>query len=559
MKNVITSILVFTSMLANAQTFQLVKNVNQTPDNGGLNVNCSFKEMGGKLYYIFSDQASGKKALFVSDGTTIGTNIISPSNVNVEGNIIIGGNKIYFFATDGVNGKEPWVSDGTTSGTQMLKNIHATTNDLDFETSESKFLSADATKAFFIANDGTTGAELWVTDGTTLGTVFVSDIFQGTTGSAIEVAPSGIGTNMKNGKLYFFAVDGSGGFTVHGREPWISDGTGAGTFMLQDIQTGFNESNGSSNTKHFVEYNGKMYFFAAGTLGKGLWETDGTTLGTQLVYNTTIYRIDEFLVHNNLIYFTNSNGPALYTSDGTNSGTVFIDSIPNGQLNNIATSQMVVANNSLFMRVVGNPLGKELFMLNGSNQIVLVKDINTTVNVGGLSGNIYQDKKIFQVYQNRLWFLASDGSQSGALQMWNSDGTNVGTVALSPLNNDGGFAGGNGNNYNIYATTFGMFMIYFNPTTGAELYKYDQTTGVLDNISTNNAFNIYPNPTNKCISINSTLSVSNYQITNTLGQLIQSDKFNNQPIDIGNLNSGIYFISITTSDDKIFSRKILKE
>ena len=54
-----------------------------------------------------------------------------------------------------------------------------------------------------------------------------------------------------------------------------------------------------------------------------------------------------------------------------------------------------IANNSLFMRVVGNPLGKELFMLNGANQIVLVKDINTPVYFGGLSGNIYQDKKIF--------------------------------------------------------------------------------------------------------------------------------------------------------------------
>ena len=127
-----------------------------------------------------------------------------------------------------------------------------------------------------------------------------------------------------------------------------------------------------------------------------MWETDGTSTGTQLVYGTTIYRIDEFLVRNNLLYFTHSNGPTLYTSDGTTAGTNLLTTIPNAQLNNIGTCQMVVANNTLYFRVVSNSLGSELFMLDGSNQIVNVKDIQTG-STNGIIGNIYQDRKVLQV------------------------------------------------------------------------------------------------------------------------------------------------------------------
>ena len=78
-----------------------------------------------------------------------------------------------------------------------------------------------------VANDGTRGSELWVTDGTAAGTTIVKDIRTGTYGSS----PNGL-TNS-GGTLFFSANDGTTGF-----ELWKSDGTAVGTTQVKDIRSG---------------------------------------------------------------------------------------------------------------------------------------------------------------------------------------------------------------------------------------------------------------------------------------------------------------------------------
>lgn len=67
----------------------------------------------------------------------------------------------------------------------------------------------------------------------------------------------------------------------HGFEPWVTDGTAAGTRMVADLNPG---AEGSIAWTHFIVHDGFAYFAANdGVHGDELWRTDGTAAGTQLV------------------------------------------------------------------------------------------------------------------------------------------------------------------------------------------------------------------------------------------------------------------------------------
>src|SRR5262249_56046928 len=85
-----------------------------------------------------------------------------------------------------------------------------------------------------------------------------------------------VGSGNVNGLLYFSANDG-----VHGREPWVSDGTAAGTVLVEDINPGAADS----APGYFTNVNGLVYFdvLEDPIYGAELWQTDGTAAGTALV------------------------------------------------------------------------------------------------------------------------------------------------------------------------------------------------------------------------------------------------------------------------------------
>ena len=122
-------------------------------------------------------------------------------------------------------------------------------------------------------------------------------------------------------KIIFSAEDG-----VHGREPWLSDGTEQGTKLLVDLEQG---PRGSSPVG-FTPFCTKIVFFA----GQGLWVTDGTDSGT-----TKLKSFDQLKVIRNLnsmvnagdyLLFEAQSGAeerGLWRTDGTLGGTRFLKDV----------------------------------------------------------------------------------------------------------------------------------------------------------------------------------------------------------------------------------------
>ncbi|MFZ2197239.1 MAG: ELWxxDGT repeat protein, partial [Thermodesulfovibrionales bacterium] len=113
---------------------------------------------------------------------------------------------------------------------------------------------------YFSATDGINGTELWKSNGTEAGTVLVQDIVTGPDSSDPYYL-----TNV-NGTLFFIAYD-----PAHGVELWQSSGTGA--TLVKDIVTGPD----SSNLQNLTNVNGTLFFIATDSAnGTELWKSNGT-------------------------------------------------------------------------------------------------------------------------------------------------------------------------------------------------------------------------------------------------------------------------------------------
>ena len=194
--------------------------------------------------------------LWRSDGTAAGTTRVADINPGVNPSYpndlaVLPSGIVVFVADDGVHGNEPWRSDGTAAGTFLLGDLFpGVPASIDpFELFGRRFVVA-GDSAYFVANDGEHGAELWRTDGSVTGTHLVHDIVPG---PASGITPDG-GRLAGVGPLVLFSAFEPGS----GRELWRSDGSEAGTRLLQDIVPG----PVSSDPSAFTAAGDQVYFVA---------------------------------------------------------------------------------------------------------------------------------------------------------------------------------------------------------------------------------------------------------------------------------------------------------
>ena len=251
---------------------------------------------------------------------------INPGGLSSPSGFTIFNNELYFSASDGVSGLELWKTDGTENGTVMVKDINIV-GVVGVGSNPAGFTVFNGA-LYFSAYDGPgmNGIELWKTDGTGAGTVMVKDI----NGAGADNSSYPSDFTVFNGALYFRADDGA-----NGRELWKTDGTTNGTVMVKDINT-FNES----IPLGFTVFNGALYFSADDHAnGRELWKTDGTTNGTVMLKNINLSvssdsRPSDFKLLNGALYFFADDGVSgneLWKTDGTGDGTVMVkDMCPGG-------------------------------------------------------------------------------------------------------------------------------------------------------------------------------------------------------------------------------------
>ncbi|MBO9702720.1 MAG: T9SS type A sorting domain-containing protein [Sporocytophaga sp.] len=170
---------------------------------------------------------------------------------------------------------------------------------------------------------------------------------------------------------------------------------------------------GSTN---FVSTEGRLFF----TTADSLWTSNGTPASTYFIKKTgeSFVRLTNFRL-GTFIYFTTlqSDGKtALWRTNGTGANTTKIAAYSK-------IDPYIVYDNYLYLGINDGIHGYELWKINLSNTLTMVKDI-VPGSGNGLTGNII-------ISSNTLYFAALAGP--GGINIWKSNGTEPGTLLAVDL------------------------------------------------------------------------------------------------------------------------------
>ena len=308
------------------------------------------------------------------------------------------GGWLYFAANDGTTGVELWRTNGTE--TQLVDNINPGGSDSNVD-----YLTPLGDWLYFRANDGTTGLELWRTNGTD--TQLVEDIRLGSQDSAPYSYSAPFSDPYRFARLgdwlYFSAFD-----DTNGRELWRTNGSD--TQLVEDINPGTN----GSNPEWFAAFGDWLYFAANdGTTGIELWRTNGSD--TQLVED--IHSGDNsypraFAPLGEWLYFTGfvlATGWELYRTNGTD--TQLVQDIAPAGLSSYPNN-FAVLDDWIYFQAYDVTTGYELWRTNGTDA-VLVQDTNPGSNSGGAYS--------LTPLGDWLYFQSDDGTNN--IELWRTNGT----------------------------------------------------------------------------------------------------------------------------------------
>ncbi len=253
----------------------------------------------------------------------------------------------------------------------------------------------------FSATTRNAGAEVWVTDGTGVGTQMIADTCPGRCGSQVTMRAS-----VKGGVLFSRDDDAL----------WRSDGTRAGTVPLVvageplSLPPEFTPGN-----RDFAVLSQQAYFSACTpSLGCGAWRSDGTLAGTEPIgpFPSSSHAPRLFRATADRVFLVSSEqgGSVLWTVQGTGR-SIRAQIFPTGGLDALATagSQAFFFHDNELWASDGTPAG--------------TRRIHAFQSVAPFDAWI-------KPAAGRVYLLADDDGTHGQ-QIWQSDGTPEGTRKMT--------------------------------------------------------------------------------------------------------------------------------
>lgn len=372
--------------------------------------------------------------------------------------------RMFFMAYRADTGVEPWVTDGTAAGTFALGDLvpGPIGSGPPFSSPFNQFvpvaLGEVPSGLLFAAGSASQGRELWLTDGTPSGTQLIADLAPGSLGfnpweetTCLDgvcyfgaggfAEPRGLwrSDGTPQGTYPVLPFVGDGFFTIEvfgdgqlvfearlpgeGEEPWISDGTTAGTQLLADLVPG---PQGSA-PRFFTRF-GEGFLFSATTPETGFepWYSDGTAAGTvqlpEIVPGPIGSSPQQFFVFDSAVYFSafDASGDLFpWRWDGdVASPAVRVLAGPGSPSLTQASTWTVTAQRLYFTTEDGENL---FFVDAGTTLAQPVSFGSPLTKVAGKLSVLGQSDKI----------LFAAGSLSSGQELWISDGTTVGTYRFA--------------------------------------------------------------------------------------------------------------------------------
>jgi ELWxxDGT repeat protein len=294
------------------------------------------------------------------------------------------------------------------------------------------------------------GGQLAVSDGTETGTfpIRIGAIGNSSTPDEFTLNPA---TNE-----VLFSADGPSPPDNSARELWKTDGTLVGTSLVYD----FTNANGwNSNPRYLCEMNGIIYCRTDLVSNPPqLGYSDGTFSGSGFINTgspgSSAYPENLFAFNGN-IFFTGWGD--LWISDGTQQGTSFVKNI--NLSSDSDPDDYVVFNNKLYFTADDGIHGRELWVTDGTaNGTQLVVDVNN----GPSDSNIQN----LTVFSNKLYFSADSSNSGNEIHYITTSESLILYRDINP-----GSASSNPSNFKVFNG-----QLYFsadNGTNGIELWRAD--------------------------------------------------------------------------------------